>query len=155
MSSRDQSQAASASAVSYAGDVAPRETWDRLSHDGAAQLIDVRTVAEWNFVGIPDLANLNRQTVLCEWQSFPPAANPNFVQDVTEALKRTGYQSGAALFFLCRSGGRSRAAAIAMTSAGLGPCFNVAEGFEGNLDNARHRGTTGGWKAAGLPWIQT
>jgi rhodanese-related sulfurtransferase len=149
------SQAASGSAAGYAGDVNPRETWERLSRDATAQLIDVRTMAEWNFVGIPDLASLNRQTLLCEWQSFPPAPNPDFVQEATEALKRTGYQPGAALFFLCRSGARSRAAAIAMTSAGIGPCFNVADGFEGNLDTARHRGTASGWKAAGLPWIQT
>jgi rhodanese-related sulfurtransferase len=155
MNSRDPSQGASASAAGYAGDLSPQETWERLSRDGAAQLVDVRTIAEWNFVGIPDLAPLGRQAVLCEWQHFPPAANPNFLQEVTEALQRTGYQPGAPLFFLCRSGARSRAAAMAMTSAGFGPCFNVAEGFEGNLDPARHRGTSGGWKALGLPWIQT
>ena len=155
MSSRDPSQAASASAAGYAGDLTPQQTWERLSHNGAAQLIDVRTIAEWNFVGIPDLASLSRQTLLCEWQHFPPAANPSFVQEVTDALKRTGYQPGAPLYFLCRSGARSRAAAIAMTSAGFGPCFNIAEGFEGNLDQARHRGTNSGWKAAGLPWVQT
>ena len=50
---------------------------------------------------------------------------------------------------------KARAAAIAMTRAGFGPCFNVADGFEGNLDQTRHRGTSGGWKASGLPWVQT
>ena len=155
MSSRDSSQSASASAAGYAGDLTAQETWDRLSHDGAAQLIDVRTIAEWNFVGVPDLAGLNRQAVLCEWQRFPSASNPNFVEEASEALKKAGYQPGAPLYFLCRSGARSRAAAIAMTRAGFGPCFNIADGFEGNLDQARHRGTSGGWKAAGLPWIQT
>ena len=155
MSDRDSSQTASASAAGYAGDISPQESWDRLSHDGAAQLIDVRTIAEWNFVGIPDLASLKRKALLCEWQRFPPSANPVFVQEATEALKSAGYQPGAQLFFLCRSGARSRAAAIAMTRAGFGPCFNIADGFEGNLDQARHRGTSGGWKAAGLPWVQT
>jgi len=155
MSSRDPSQSASASAAGYAGDLSSQETWERLSRDGTAQLIDCRTIAEWNFVGVPDLTSVNRQTLLCEWQHFPPAANPNFVQDVTEALKGTGYQPGTPLYFLCRSGARSRAAAIAMTSAGFGPCFNVSDGFEGVLDSARHRGARGGWKAAGLPWIQT
>jgi rhodanese-related sulfurtransferase len=155
MSSRDSSQTASASPAGYAGDLTSQESWDRLSHDGTAQLIDVRTIAEWNFVGVPDLAGLNRQTVLCEWQRFPPGANPNFVQEAAEALKNAGYQPGAPLFFLCRSGARSRAAAIAMTRAGFGPCFNIADGFEGNLDQERHRGTSGGWKAAGLPWVQT
>jgi rhodanese-related sulfurtransferase len=141
-------------ATGYAGDVPPRETWNRLVGDQAAQLVDVRTIAEWNFVGVPDLAPLARKTVFCEWQQFPSAPNPEFVQDVVEALKQTNYRPGAPLFFLCRSGARSRAAAIAMTEAGYGPCFNIAEGFEGGLDSERHRGRKDGWKAAGLPWVQ-
>jgi rhodanese-related sulfurtransferase len=155
MSNRDSSQTVPSSASGYAGDLPPKAVWDRLTQDPAAQLIDVRTVAEWNFVGVPDLAPLQRQAVLCEWQHFPPAANPNFVAQVVEGLKQTTYRPEAPLFFLCRSGGRSRAAAIAMTAAGHGPCFNIVDGFEGNLDGARHRGQAGGWKADGLPWIQT
>lgn len=145
---------ATSSATGYAGDVPPRETWNRLVSDPAAQLVDVRTTAEWTFVGVPNLAPVGRETVFCEWQHFPSAPNPEFVQEVVEALKHTGYQPGAPLFFLCRSGARSRAAAIAMTEAGYGPCFNVAEGFEGGLDSERHRGRREGWKAAGLPWEQ-
>jgi len=141
--------------MGYAGDVSPRETWERLARESEAQLIDVRTLAEWNFVGVPDLAPLQRQALLCEWQRFPSAANPSFVEEAVEALKGTSYRSGAPLYFLCRSGGRSRAAAIAMTRAGYGPCFNVADGFEGALDETRHRGNAGGWKADGLPWMQT
>lgn len=139
----------------YAGDLSPRESWRRLSSDGAAQLVDVRSVAEWNFVGVPDLAELGRETLFCEWQHFPSAPNPEFVQQVVEALKRTSYHPGAPLFFLCRSGARSRAAAIAMNKAGYGPCFNVSDGFEGGLDHERHRGSSGGWKASGLPWTQS
>lgn len=155
MSDRRSSEAISASQSAYAGDLSARETWDRLSREGAAQLVDVRTVAEWNFVGIPDLGPLERQSLLCEWQFFPPAPNPSFVQEVVDALKQTSYRPGAPLFFLCRSGARSRAAAIAMTEAGYGPCFNVGDGFEGALDQQRHRGTSAGWKAEGLPWRQT
>jgi len=139
----------------YGGDLTPRQSWERLSQEPAAQLIDVRTVAEWHFVGIPDLGPLQRQVLCCEWQRFPPAANPDFAREVAEALKHASHRPGAPLFFICRSGGRSRAAAIAMTQAGYGPCFNVAEGFEGTLDTGRHRGSASGWKAAGLPWIQT
>jgi len=142
-------------AAGYAGDLGPKETWERLKSDPHAQLVDVRTEAEWNFVGVPDLSALERRTLLCEWQHFPAAANPNFAPEVAEALKDAGYRKGSALFFLCRSGARSRAAAIAMTQLGYGPCFNVAEGFEGALDQARHRGSAAGWKASGLPWIQS
>jgi len=153
MTGPHQSDTAS-TATGYAGDVAPRETWNELVRHPAAQLVDVRTVAEWNFVGVPNLAPLGRKTVFCEWQHFPSAPNPEFVQEVVEGLKQTGYRPGAPLFFLCRSGARSRAAAIAMTEAGYCPCFNVAEGFEGGLDSERHRGQQEGWKAAGLPWVQ-
>jgi rhodanese-related sulfurtransferase len=145
---------AASSAAGYAGDVPPGETWNRLVRDAAAQLVDVRTSAEWNFVGVPNLAPLGRDALFCEWQHFPSAPNPEFVQEVIDALKQTGYRPGAPLFFLCRSGGRSRAAAIAMTEAGYGPCFNVAEGFEGRLDSEGHRGKKEGWKASGLPWVQ-
>ena len=141
-------------AAKYAGDVSPEESWKRLSQENAGQLIDVRTNAEWSFVGIPDLTPLGRQTLFCEWQFFPSAPNPQFVQQMIEVLKRNSYQPGAPLFFLCRSGARSRAAAIAMTEAGYGPCFNIAEGFEGGLDSENHRGRSAGWKAAGLPWVQ-
>jgi rhodanese-related sulfurtransferase len=155
MSNRDSSQTVSSSGAAYAGDVSPQESWERLSQDPTALLIDVRTVAEWNFVGIPDLGPLQRQAVLCEWQHVPAAANEAFVEQAAEALKRASYRPDAPIFFLCRSGARSRAAAIAMTAAGYGPCFNIADGFEGNLDAKRHRGNAGGWKAGGLPWIQT
>jgi rhodanese-related sulfurtransferase len=117
--------------------------------------VDVRTEAEWNFVGVPDLRPLSRQVVFCEWQRFPAGSNPGFVPELIEALKRTDYVQGAPLIFLCRSGARSRAAAIALNAAGYGPCFNVKDGFEGALDSDRHRGSAAGWKAEGLPWVQS
>ena len=58
------------------------------------------------------------------------------------------------MVFLCRSGNRSIGSAIAATEAGIGPSYNVLDGFEGNLDADGHRGTTG-WKAVGLPWTQS
>ncbi|MEY4880046.1 MAG: hypothetical protein RJB62_1515 [Pseudomonadota bacterium] len=139
----------------YAGDIGPQEAWDRLSQDKAAQLIDVRTQAEWNFVGIPDLSSLSRAALLIEWQHFPPGTNPDFTSEAVAALEQAGYSKGTSIFFLCRSGARSRAAAIALTAAGFGPCFNVRDGFEGGLDGDGHRGQTGGWKALGLPWVQS
>ena len=142
------------SSTDYAGDLDPRKAWELLSREAEAQLLDVRSEAEWNFVGVPYLQSQSRQTLFCEWQRFPAAPNPRFVQDVEAALKTSNYRKGAPLLFICRSGGRSRAAAIAMTAAGYGPCFNISDGFEGGLDEERHRGTAAGWKALGLPWIQ-
>ena len=59
------------------------------------------------------------------------------------------------MLFICRSGARSAAAASAMTQAGYTSCWNVAQGFEGDRDAVGHRASVGGWKAAGLPWVQS
>ena len=140
----------------YAGDVAPAEAWASLSADGHAVLVDVRTRAEWSFVGLPSLDALGKKPITLEWQVFPSmAVNPDFVEVLDGALTTAGIAKDAPLFFLCRSGVRSLHAAVAMTEAGWERCFNVAGGFEGPLDPERHRGAVSGWKAAGLPWIQS
>jgi len=138
-------------AEGYAGDVMPSEAWKILESDEDAALVDVRTLAEWTFVGVPDLSELGKQLVTIEWQTYPSMeANANFTTQLAEA----GVPKDAPVMFLCRSGQRSRAAAIAATQAGFETCYNVSEGFEGGMDDAHHRGTVGGWKVAGLPWAQ-
>ena len=140
----------------YAGDIGAADAWDMLKSNPAAQLVDVRTVAEWNFVGLPDLAALGRKVHCVEWQMFPSMApNSDFVAQVSTALAAAGAGPDTPLLFLCRSGARSRAAAIAMTQAGFRKSFNIADGFEGDLDGERHRGSGNGWKAHGLPWKQS
>ena len=139
------------SAESYAGDISVQEAWKLLSDDDSAVLVDVRTRPEWVFVGIPDMSGLGRETVFCEWQSFPTMqVNGEFAAQ----LRAKGIAEDQPMLFLCRSGQRSKAAAIAMTEQGFTRCYNVAGGFEGPPDGERHRGKVGGWKAAGLPWIQ-
>jgi rhodanese-related sulfurtransferase len=115
-------------------------------------LIDVRTRAEWNYVGLPDLSTLEKEPALIEWQVFP-SMQPN--ADFVAALSSTVADRSAPLLFLCRSGVRSAAAAKAMSAAGYSTCLNVSDGFEGPLDADAKRGAAGGWKAAGLPWRQT
>jgi rhodanese-related sulfurtransferase len=140
----------------YAGDVGPDQAWELLEHNPKTQLVDVRTTAEWAFVGIPDLSSLGREIHRVEWQRFPDMSlNPNFVQSVAERLKNSGTDPETPVLFICRSGGRSHAAAVAMTAAGFNHALNVAGGFEGDMDAEEHRGTVGGWKAAGLPWRQS
>ena len=142
------------SSSGYAGDVAPAEAWAMLEADPKAQLVDVRTRAEWNFVGLPDLSPVSRKVHLVEWQSFPTMAqNPQFVADTKAALMDAGMDTP--VLFLCRSGARSRAAAMALTEAGFSRAYNIAGGFEGDLDGERHRGLNNGWKASGLPWRQS
>jgi rhodanese-related sulfurtransferase len=130
-------------------------TWQRLASRPGSQLIDVRTRAEWTYVGIPDLGPIGKRAVLVEWQTFPDqTVDPRFVERLAGELKAVGAQLDDDLFFICRSGGRSLAAAKAMAEAGYQACHNVAGGFEGPLDDDRHRGSVGGWKTAGLPWLQ-
>ena len=140
----------------YSGDVTAREAWDLLKTSQDATLVDVRTRAEWSFVGVPDLTDLGKEVVFIEWQSFPERErNPQFVDALTAELKRRGVDPDAPLLFICRSGGRSASAARAVTASGRGQCYNVAGGFEGGLDGERHRGRRSGWKAENLPWVQT
>ena len=79
----------------------------------------------------------------------------DFVQGLADELQRRGADKTSPVLFLCRSGARSRHAAIALTSAGWTHCYNIADGFEGPLDGERRRGAIGGWRAKGMPWTQT
>jgi len=134
-------------------DVDVETTWQSLVSRPKSQLIDVRTRAEWTYVGLPDLGSIGKRPVLVEWQTFPDqAVDPRFIERLAGELKALGVEKDDELFFICRSGGRSLAAAKAMAELGYRACHNVAGGFEGPLDNLRHR--VGGWKAAGLPWHQ-
>ncbi|GAA1006181.1 rhodanese-like domain-containing protein [Nocardiopsis tropica] len=136
--------------VSYAGDITPGQAWKLLQDDPNAVLVDCRTEAEWNYVGIPDLTELRRAVVLVEWQTYPDGAlNPTFVDE----LRRKGVTDDAPVAFLCRSGHRSIGAAEAASAAGVHNAFNVLDGFEGGLDAQGHRGAVG-WRAEGLPWRQ-
>jgi rhodanese-related sulfurtransferase len=140
---------------SYAGDLDASAAWRLLSEDPKAQLVDVRTAAEWTFVGLPDLSALGRGVHTIEWQSFPEMEiNADFATVAADALRRSGADENTPLLMLCRSGARSRAAAIALTRAGFKRAYNVAGGFEGDADAEGHRGQRNGWKAARLPWRQ-
>ena len=131
--------------------VAADGTWAALQGDADARLVDVRTNAEWAYVGIPDLSAAGQEPVLIPWQVFPTMqVNAEFVGH----LRQAGLTSAHKLYFLCRSGVRSTAAARAAEAAGFAHTFNVTDGFEGPPDGDGHRGQVAGWKASGLPWRQ-
>ena len=123
------------------------DAWRMLNDDQKAVLVDVRSTAEWNLVGIPDLSGLPNELRTVEWTSYPTgSANPDFVDQAT-----TGLDPDQPILLLCRSGARSQAAAQALQANGYANVHNIAPGFEGPLDGQRHR--HGGWKDK-LPWIQ-
>ena len=138
-------------APDYAGDISPSQAWKLLTDNRNAMLIDVRTPAEWNYVGVPDLSSVGKQPLLVPWLFFP---SMELNEQFPTQLEGAGLDRDAPLLFICRSGARSRAAAIAMTKRGFAKCYNIASGFEGDQDQVRHRGTVSGWKFEGLPWLQ-
>ena len=144
------------SGVGYAGGMLSVDAYGFLAGEMTAALIDVRTKAEWAYVGVPDLSLLGKTALFLEWQRFPSMqVDERFAAGLSLMLEAAGVRRGAPLVFICRSGVRSRHAATAMTKAGWAPCFNVADGFEGSLNPSRHRNVVSGWRAAGLPWVQT
>ena len=137
--------------MSYAGDITPQQAWDLLRDHPEAVLVDCRTSAEWRFVGVADVSSLGRDVVYVEWTGTDGGHNDAFVDDLMAAGVTPGERP---VVFLCRSGNRSIGAAEAATEAGIAPSYNVLDGCEGNLDEAKHRGGTG-WRAIGLPWTQS
>ncbi len=131
--------------------VPPRQVWETLKQNPDAQLVDVRTDVEWNFVGVPDLAEAGKEAVLIPWQVYPSMQVNSAFGD---QLKQAGFTPQHHIFFLCRSGVRSVAAAKAAQAAGFPHTYNIVDGFEGPADAEGHRGTEAGWKAEGLPWRQ-
>ena len=136
---------ARANGIPYEGLVLPGEAAQLLREDNDAVLVDVRSRAEWDFVGrIPGAVEI-------EWKSYPGMApNSEFQDQLASRVEKDAH-----VMFICRSGGRSHETALAATKAGFTSCFNVLEGFEGDRDAHGHRNTVGGWRAAGLPWTQS
>jgi rhodanese-related sulfurtransferase len=131
--------------MSYAGDLSPTDAHRLLLDRPNAVLIDCRTTAEWTWVGVPAVAG----TRFVEWNHWPQGIpNPDFTTQAGEGLA-----ADQPVLMLCRSGGRSAAAAHALTDAGFTEVYNIAGGFEGDVDAEGHR--TGGWRGAGLPWQQS
>jgi len=130
--------------MSYAGDVTPQDAWAKLEE--GAILVDVRTEGEWAHIGIPDTKATDNDPLFIQW-TFPGGIpNPHFVEQLKQQAPE---DAGVELLFLCRSGQRSIAAAIAATQAGF-TAYNVLEGFEGEPDRYGER-TVNGWKNRGLP----
>ena len=129
----------------YAGALLPTEAYELMQKAPGAKLIDVRTRAEWDFVGrVPG-------SVPIEWQIYPNSQpNPTFLDDLKAQTEKD-----VIVMFLCRSGARSHAAASAASQIGYSRSYNVLQGFEGDKDAQGHRASVGGWQFAGLPWVQS
>lgn len=136
----------------YAGDVSPTEAWSALTQSPNAQLIDVRTQAEWSFAGVPLLESVEKTVKMVSWKLYPNFdVNARFIEQLEQAVA----DKTAPLYFLCKTGGRSTDAAIAASAAGYCHCYNIEAGFEGDINSNHQRGQVNGWKASRLPWQQS
>ena len=125
----------------YAGDVSPELAWHWVQ-SGEAVLVDVRSDAEREWVGfVPGAVPL-------AWKQWPGMALNQSFDDAIQAAVPAGQKA----VLLCRSGVRSIAAAKSATALGL-EAYNILEGFEGDADAEGHRGSRGGWRHRGLPWL--
>lgn len=127
----------------YSGAVTPGEAWQLCQALPNVRIVDVRTRAEWQFVGIVPGAEL------IEWKSYPHMnLNPDFMMQLENAV-----DSECVVLFLCRSAIRSHEAAELAARNGYSEAYNILEGFEGVRDSNQQRGKLNGWKVAGLPWV--
>lgn len=126
----------------YAGALTPQEAHKIWQLAPGAKMVDVRTRAEWEWVGrIPGAEEI-------EWMSYPThQPNSHFLAQLKQRV-----DPEALVMFICRSGVRSHHAACLASQAGYTECYNVLEGFEGDKDANGQRGKVGGWRHAGLPW---
>jgi rhodanese-related sulfurtransferase len=131
----------------------PLEAWELVQSQARAVLIDVRSSMEYLFVGHPS------GSVHVAWIDEPDwVVNPHFVTEVRKVmLGGVGLEehgTDAPVLLICRSGKRSLEAGKLLIENGFMEVYNIAEGFEGELDSQHHRSTTGGWRYHGLPWEQ-
>jgi rhodanese-related sulfurtransferase len=138
----------------YAGDVTANDAWETLQSDPGAILVDVRTQVEWQLIGKPDLSGISKSPVYLEWVTMK-GVNENFVEELKAALEEREVAKDTPLIFMCQSGGRSKVAAMQCAGIGYSACYNLVEGFEGDLDEHKHRNSVSGWKFSGLPWTQS
>lgn len=133
--------------------ITAKAAFELSKKDPRAVIVDIRSTMEYLFVGHPAGA------IHVPWIDEPEwTINPHFVTDVRKILLggATSHDdiSGAPVILICRSGKRSIDAGKSLLNAGFSEVFYVDEGFEGELDEKRHRGTVGGWRYHGMPWEQ-
>ena len=141
-------------------EIDPVNAYEKLVGCEKSFLIDVRSKAEWNFVGIPYSLDMKNEVIFCEWSVFPNMIkNSNFIE---ELISKIDFKQAENLYFICRSGARSFQAAKEVQNTlqkfykefGVKFCLNVRYGFEGDLSEDSKRGNLNGWKYSNLPWMQ-
>ena len=136
----------------YLGDISATEAYELLKNQENSYLIDVRTTPEWIYSGVPDLTEISKRVYTISWMFYP---DMHLNQEFTQKIEEITEDKEASLLFLCKVGGRSAQAANETAKLGYANCYNISDGFEGDHNESQQRGQVNGWKAAGLPWVQS
>lgn len=135
--------------MEYSGDINSKDAFEILANVENSLLVDVRTDDEWKFIGETDLSSIDKESIKISWIFIPEMnLNKNFIQDLAEQVD----DKNSRLLFLCKSGGRSKEAAIAAFASGYKYCYNIEDGFEGNKNLSVLSKSSNGWKENSLPW---
>lgn len=132
--------------------ISPKQAWQLLQDEPKALLVDVRSGMEFLFIGHPVGA------IHIPWIDEPDwDINPHFAAEARKlVLGGLDHKSGhnVPILLICRSGKRSLEAGELLLKEGFHQVYNIADGFEGELDDTHHRSTLAGWRFDGLPWEQ-
>ena len=114
--------------------ISAKEAWELLKVQDKSFLVDVRTIAEWQSVGYPDLSVISKNLIKITWDKD----EKKFINSLKEFIPNQDSQ----IIFICKAGGRSATTANLAISYGYSSCYNLVGGFE-----------MGGWKDNNLPFI--
>ena len=137
--------------MSYKRNLLPKMAIERLQNNPQALFVDVRSKAEFKYVGYPE------NSILIPWIDDPDW-EPNsevFSDSVMQELDGRENLSDTEIILICRSGFRSNEALKCLENKGFTQVSHVASGFEGDLDENDHRGNLNGWRHDGMPWSQS
>jgi len=137
--------------MSYKRNLLPKMAVERLQNNPQALFVDVRSKAEFKYVGYPE------NSILIPWIDDPDwEPNPEAFSDlVMQELDGRENLSDTEIILICRSGFRSNEALKCLENKGFTQVSHVASGFEGDLDENDHRGNLNGWRHDGMPWSQS
>ena len=115
--------------------ISSEDCYKKLNEDQNSYLIDVRSPTEWNIDGIPDEDSFEGILFKLAIRNEEGTENLNFIEE----FKSLEIPKDSNIYFICKSGGRSKLAANMVAIEGYKSLFNVEDGF------------TLGWKPKGLP----
>ena len=137
-------------------EISPNQAFTMLKNNKLSLLIDVRTLQEWQNIGIVDDKDFCNKTLFNSWLMPPEMQiNQDFIAILNDYIKQNFSNSSKSeleLLFLCRSGARSLAAGNFTINNDYQNCYNITNGFEGDPNQFGARSLINGWLASKLPY---